>query len=796
MFGFSRLIALLRKHANTTTTSNPAYPNKRPAAVLTAQKVAIRPSSSTETSQSESTVRKSAWAPIPKVVPPPPPVAKEPEPEEMETETEPAAKTPSPKQQQRPTANAITIQKKDDKPALPAAASWGRGVNNNQTMASSVESATTPINFGPSLSDAAAAPQKPKHASPSIPRKKEKKLKSKMVRLEEFEEGVRTGKAVSSKAKSKKTRQRQEQEESQTLSEKPRVVEMSADVGASQSTEDEETRKKAPSIDSVEDETQAPASNVPAESTSSTENVEESAETTENKEVMEDIRSEVRPQTEDKEEPEREREETVEFAKPDDSAEDHQNDQNDGSQMQPITVEERDQGDDSKNDYTTEQPSFANYILGDLLMDQVEEDSSDLYEAQGGLSSLKSDIGSESDPRFDQDFVNDEAFEMERSEKIQEEDHIEFAPSPMLMVDRVNTLDDQELESPERLERQLFNHPPQAINNLPNAMEGQGRPPMGPHGHPPGLGVPVGWQSQQAFDPFFGQDPNIIAARRLQHSQRMLEASGLFHGFGRPAPPPPPPPPPVYGISPNINASGTPPMPRRNPGPPPGFFGPPPQHPQAPMMQRPTFVHPPPGMESRAMESLENGMQGLNLYRQNNEEGRMREDTVRSMQEDFRAMLPNVKISFGPLRDEHFNRAMSNSPQFANKPHTPSEEEEDSFSKQLRSNSTANTAHNYQDPTSIVNSQQIHGAAESQEKISNEAMAVSRRQERILMQKPNANTDEYQHANTEKDVKEEARHFFGEFLRKAAASSEAQGGKEVANNDCKLLVERKYLLVI
>lgn len=190
-------------------------------------------------------------------------------------------------------------------------------------------------------------------------------------------------------------------------------------------------------------------------------------------------------------------------------------------------------------------------------------------------------------------------------------------------------------------------------------MHHQTLPPFMHRGFPPGLMPPPG-MLPRGYDPFMGQDAEMMMARRLQHSQQMIAALGMMNTGDRSRgppnlPPPPPMPMPMHG------------PPRVLPQPPhlgehsgPMFHSGSPSHGQlhghavqspfhspfgyrgdAPSPLR-DHAMPPPQHSPYQQVTQTQDIQPLqhSSLPENNQ--------VRSMQEGFRALLPNVNISFGP----------------------------------------------------------------------------------------------------------------------------------------------------
>ncbi|KAI9252813.1 hypothetical protein BDA99DRAFT_468367 [Phascolomyces articulosus] len=953
------------KHPSASGSGNQTYPNKRmtptcststttasgtigssssavgvplsTTATVTATQVPakslVRPSTSNDMLPAEPP-RKSAWAPIPKVVPPPPPppvvpepVVEIPEPPSPEFEPEPpkVERKPEPtpvkqkqeqsvqqetqqqqQQQQQPkpkpstsgsgsvseqqqgggagsgkgkntiekVSKPIAIEKK---PALPATASWGKGTNN---LSSSHESVSTPTNFGPSLSDALTAAQKPKH-SPSIPRKKEKKLKSKMIRLEDFEEGLRsTGKsnkkqqkevvrpagAAGTTAESALSAQIKQQGSPWKPIQVPASTAQDTKPVVSESMQQEQQASAAttpsPSVQAGPETLTKEKKKAPAPTSTTTDQVDametDEAALGESRAQKQQLKQKPETATEPKEQPvvakakpeeipvpitkqveqvqtEKEDEEMVPATKPEMGEENHIHEdeeqlRRDSSGDAIIPVEDKTAAFDQyrSSPDTVDQPSFANYILGSVMVDNDDRVSEDAFDMEGRLSSLKGDLDSEYDAmtsaaiheeqqlQFQQQQQQQQQQqrlntldELERSEKIQEDEHHGFT-SPLLAMERFSALINQELvaNSPERPMDEYDRRPshPHPASSLfqdlglpfdqPIPQQQQPLQPNRAHGPPPGIHGPPEWRSHN-FDPFNGQDP--AAARRLQHSQQMLEASGLFPGF------PPRGPPPMFGVSPDFHGSGgtppPPPPPPQGPPPPPGMFGPPPHPPPPGMMHhRPEFMNmppglnpphppPPPGMMDNKpdMSHLEQGLRDMNIHHhQQQQQQRQQNDSLRTMQDNLRALLPNVNISFGPMRGNGMGGSVdenNNMPPLPlnNKPHTPSHDEPE-FLVQRRPSDHIHPRFDFNQPP-----------PPSQPPMNNFSMSSphSNGEEKIFFSKNGVPTThkpdaypEHEHERIQEeeqgegshDVKQDAQNFFGEFLRKAAATGPPVGG--------------------
>lgn len=198
-------------------------------------------------------------------------------------------------------------------------------------------------------------------------------------------------------------------------------------------------------------------------------------------------------------------------------------------------------------------------------------------------------------------------------------------------------------------------------------MHHQTLPPFMHRGFPPGLMPPPG-MLPRGYDPFMGQDAEMMMARRLQHSQQMIAALGMMNTGDRPRGLPNLPPPrpiPMHGPPPGIPShpsehpamfpSGSPSSgqlhgPHQMQSPVHSPFGirgdsrsplrasSIPQPPPAPQQQQ-QQQHIPYHQVTRAPDILP-PRQASSTSPENNQ--------LRSMQEGFRALLPNVNISFSP----------------------------------------------------------------------------------------------------------------------------------------------------
>ncbi|KAI7883799.1 hypothetical protein K492DRAFT_235185 [Lichtheimia hyalospora FSU 10163] len=840
--------------SSTTTTST--VPSKRPAPAQAKPPTTTRvtlgeSSSSTCTSQMAvepaSPPKKSAWAPIPKVVPPPPPPSapivdeQQEQPSSSTTETpvhkeeesvsvvqqqqqqqRPLETTPAPSPKQRkqthttePAKSAsekvtkpIAIEKK---PALPAAAAWGKGTTSTSTgtgsVASSLENSTitTPVNFGPSLSDALSAPQKPKH-SPTIPRKKEKKLKTKMVRLEEFEEGLKNttngtkapavaagnnnikgkGAVTAGGTSALSTQLRRSGESAWQQVPKPTPVV----IAPTKSTETPQQQQQPPKEQQQKQKqkkqpaTVKPKEEPVSENVVKIDHVQPKEEDVTMAEPVQELSNQQQSSMDQKDKDlERKEEEIEKEICPDEQQQPTVSLQKPEAKPEQEVVMEENQVDHLKEEYVESantkmsppspkftvqaQESFTSYVLGDLIVDDAnQQDEHDSMDDEGGLSSLKADLASEDDEGRLYDHIT-------RSEKVQDElssasplgGMIQPSPERPPLLDE--QLDHVHFHTVHQQQQRQHGPSPTLLDDLRMPMEqhGSGRA----HGPPPGFNGPPEWQSHH-FDPFNGQDP--AAARRLQHSQQMLEASGLFPGFGRPPPPPPPslfdfhgntppPPPGMFGL-PQPMLRQPPPHHHHQPPPPhhhhhhrhPDFMNMPPglgpmnpQHPPPPQQQQ---QHSPMENRHHDMMHLENNMQRMSMHPNGPPPppsmAESREDPVRSMQDDLRALLPNVNISFSPMRDEDPSH----------KPHTP--EIEDPFHRRPSDLSS--------------NTPVLQHESDQQQQQHDKILATLTNGSTV--HKPDAypeEQEEKENVGGESDVKQEAQNFFGEFLRKAAAST-------------------------
>ncbi|KAJ2961572.1 hypothetical protein NQZ79_g3158 [Umbelopsis isabellina] len=201
-------------------------------------------------------------------------------------------------------------------------------------------------------------------------------------------------------------------------------------------------------------------------------------------------------------------------------------------------------------------------------------------------------------------------------------------------------------------------HPPPPFGF--NPMLHQAMPPFMHRHFPPGLMPPPG-MLPRGYDPYRGQDAEMMMARRLQHSQQMIAALGMMKSGDGPRGPPPnlPHPPPPAG---SMGMHGPPhmqPPPRYGPerhGQMMGSGSPMPNQPMpSPLGQHHNFR---PNEVQSPFSDNTNPMRQHSPYQliarspgpfpQQQSSASPEINQVRSMQEGFRALLPNVNISFGP----------------------------------------------------------------------------------------------------------------------------------------------------
>jgi hypothetical protein len=190
-------------------------------------------------------------------------------------------------------------------------------------------------------------------------------------------------------------------------------------------------------------------------------------------------------------------------------------------------------------------------------------------------------------------------------------------------------------------------------------MHHQTLPPFIHRGFPPGLMPPPG-MLPRGYDPFMGQDAEMMMARRLQHSQQMIAALGMMNTGDRSRGPPNLPPPPPMPMSMHGPPRVLPQPPHLGEHPSPMFHSGSPSHGQLHAHPLQSPFHSPFGYRGDAPSPLRDHAipppqhspyhqvtqtQDIQPLQQSS---LPENNQVRSMQEGFRALLPNVNISFGP----------------------------------------------------------------------------------------------------------------------------------------------------
>ncbi|KAG1457034.1 hypothetical protein G6F46_009008 [Rhizopus delemar] len=740
---FNKDTVTIGKHVTPSSTS--VYPNKRPATAAKQEASKIPEASKTPGAEIKPpTTTPRTWAPIPKVVPIPPVVieevpAEKPSPTQEYGPAKEKSKTvaTSPSVAPMKASRSNTTKKTTDKlkkvskpneeestkPALPPTASWAKA----QPILPQ-ENVITPTNFGPSLSDAVQTVQKPKHIL-SGKVKKEKRGKSRMVRLEEFEEAKKVAQQPKSthEVHEKETSVQSEQIPTKNVHSTPAVIGMCI--------EDEAVVVKETAINDDETEEEKIKDSIEKQNVlSETEKrIEES--TLENLEVTGQTKEPCSVKAEAEEE---------------------------------IVLDEQTQLDgylskeDHRNDFaqTTEEPNVTAPV--EKVAQQNVFNSEDIVENEDSkqeeaLATLNESVIK----AFDSNMSGD--LSVNASKKVQHEqddgqpsavvnsslnDHI---PSPLVAMERLSTLVEQEISSntPQQPTVDRLSHPLPPSDNYAPFTENK-RQPM----PPPGLGPPPilpEWMNR-GFDPFNGQDPSLIAARRLQHSQRMMEASGLFglnNGFPphRPAPPLPSISP--FGFHPNFN-EGVPGFPHQPPPPFTNIHGPPPHH--HPMMRPPppqnrvNMPHfgsnlPPRHLSMDDTNRLRAEFNAMALNGRNREEFQSRED--------LRALLPNVNISFNNNNNQQKG------------PMDHIQHQELGLKRMdIQENIASSNSINSMPPN---HSMKFHPPLEQNK-------APFYKQDSFGQQGMGDRLPQ----NINLDVRTEAQNFFGEFLRKAASSNQQE----------------------
>lgn len=741
------------------------------------------------------------WAPIPKVVPIPPVVIPKPESPVLEpvvasppfkeitttattTTVTKASSSSSSSSKKLPAVkpSKSTVSKKsivekpkkvslvpeeDERPALPATASWAKAPVVNH------ESVITPANFGPSLSDALHAPQKPKH-SPSLKVKKEKKTKGKMVRLEEFEEAEREAKIAATKPKVV-----------------PRPVESSRPAQVVPKTADvvDQTTTAVSTTENKKEETKAETME---------QEMEARPEMVEIKKVVEECVTEKntieQPVTK---EPVLTQEESVqqyEIMKQDTYQQDSMTDE--------IMTDQDDDDEEEEEEFEpiqTERDTEKIENLASLneniikAFDNAANESSEKVQADENRNQDTRDNLSESSENVQT--ISSPMAAMDRLSALVQQEIMTNSPEPP-QFDEATVQQQQQQQQHHQMQQQQMQHQQQMQQQFQQQQHQQQQQQGPPHPGmnrfdmlpvqpdirrspmpPPGLGnvpPPPEWMNR-SFDPFNGQDPSLIAARRLQHSQRMLEASGLFGGGGGFGPPPVVP---RFGFSNDFNHGPSGFHPAAPPPPPPlGMFAaPPPPHPMMrgppppEMMQSPFGPPqpqpPPPPPPQMQMDELRNEFGNLKMNG-NGEENQSRED--------FRALLPNVNISFNSLQEKRRAEEFYQQHMFMRQQQQQQHQHQQQQQQQAQQQQ--------QQAQQLHQQQQLQMQQRMSEQGDNGPMRHPSfnsfsSQEKILTRSPGnqwqAETENKQEGMEEKrnpDVRVEAQNFFGEFLRKAASST-------------------------
>ncbi|KAL7308447.1 transcriptional repressor general negative regulator of transcription subunit 4 [Mucor circinelloides] len=837
---YSKDTVAIGKHANTasTSTTTSAYPNKRPATAAkpTTATATIAP---TATPESKPATAPRTWAPIPKVVPIPPVVIPKEEPTTPPPPSPPfqEIKSSSSTKHSKPTASSSSststtklnatpkvhkkpaptekhtkkltiplVPEEDEKPALPATASWAK----TQPVVNH-ENVITPANFGPSLSDALNAPQKPKH-SPSLKVKKEKKSKGKMVRLEEFEEAEREAKMAASRPK---------------VVPKPEVAPIISPVVAPSVTPATVSAvPKSPSpvkAESAIPETkQAEKSNAESKLVSEErKEQDQSSSSGEKEKELQKVSSEdiVETPVSDEAMPEMLEVKNSNAVQP----------SKEQSQLQkediPVELEQPTPQPDAEDDAVTakEEETPQNQPPMEAQEEALIEENGEKME---NLASLNDTIikafddaaaaaADESSEKVQSDETSQQPQDAVTDATQPEMDEQKLAQnisSPLAAMDRLSALVQQEImvDSPEQpsfdavQQSQQPMHQPQPQQPHPGMNRFDLGMPMQPDNRrmaPPGLSgpppPPPEWINR-SFDPFNGQDPSLIAARRLQHSQRMLEASGLFAGGGFGHPPVP-----RFGFSPDFNRGPSGFMPHQAPPPPPmGMFPPPP--PPHPMMRhapplpemlnmQSPFGPPPPQLQQQQqqhIEELRNEFNGMNMNGNDEHHQQSRDD--------LRALLPNVKISFNNLQEkrraEEFYQQqliMQRQQQMQQQQMQQQQMQQQQMQQMQQQQQHIQRQHQYQQEPKMSEQEQIptrldnsdHNITSSPSRhasFTETSSPLQSVQEKVLLKspmnqqwQPNQFSEMVEKKNNP-DVRVEAQNFFGEFLRKAASSTQQQ----------------------
>ncbi|KAI9470022.1 MAG: hypothetical protein EXX96DRAFT_588464 [Benjaminiella poitrasii] len=837
------------KHASTTSTSTTTstYPNKRPA--TTPKPTPTVTATASLEPKTGTTPR--TWAPIPKVIPVPPVVIEKEEPvvasppsppfkevtkhspakaskhvPNMFTTTSSSSKiSTTPKTVKKPFSTEklqptkkMTIPlapEENEKPALPATASWATAqpvINHDNVI--------TPANFGPSLTDALNAPQKPKH-SPSLKVKKEKKSKAKMVRLEEFEEAEREAKLEAARAKTTN-------KADSNASPSPSFASARSPSNLQPSTEEKSKAQSAETpkllTEKLEEPVKAPkeANNKALERISgvseehniaSKDDVNESAQSIVNTETSlkeqqgnKEDRSEG-PQIETVETiRENHKQEMVEIKSTEPSAEQEK------EEVQPVGKIQEIEDEVMEVEST---PSKAEADIANIEEEGIkdESESANMEDDEMKLDKLDS-LNNSVIKAFDEatiakrdslEKIQDGEYHEEPKTALDSEEQVENSEekltqtisSPLAAMDRLSAVVQQEImtdlpaqpneefdhQQDQQLQRQSHTQPPPGMG-IPTQQQQQFK------NHnlampPPGLGgAPRPEWISRGFDPFNGQDPSVIAARRLQHSQRMLEASGLMASVRFAQQPVVP----RFGFSPDFNPGGPNGfLPRQHPPPPPpmGMFPPPPH----PMMRPPPppeminmqthFGPPPPLPMQQQMDNLRNDFDAIMI---NNNDERHQQS-----RDDFRALLPNVNVSFSSLHEKRRAEEMYQQQLIMQRQQQVEQQqiEQQKMQQQQMQQHHMQQQQQQKSPDQEQIPAQINKASSSSLKqypAFTGSSSISSEQEKILLKSPNDQQWQQEQLvnqnnigpKVNSDVRVEAQNFFGEFLRKAASSNQQE----------------------
>ncbi|CEG65930.1 hypothetical protein RMATCC62417_02603 [Rhizopus microsporus] len=810
---------------NTASTSlnGSTYPNKKLATGLkpVASKAAVA-----ESKPSASTTPRT-WAPIPKVVPVSPAVAEAVPDTEEPVVTPPmqskeisakakAAASPVLLKPSKSTTTKKTVVEKakkaikvnleeEEKPALPPTASWAKA----QPSVPLHENVITPTHFGPSLSDAVQTIQKPKQ-SPSLKVKKEKKSKGRMVRLEEFEEAEREAK--------KATHQPKDITQNEPSTEINTAQEISTQESLPSAIHDISTPMKA-SVGIEKDQASFDANSLKEKETRDI-SMESDKEIAENDEDITMNESEAK--TEQPIETVK-TEAASSMEKPVTGSLKTGNVEADVQQIEDLEEKQLMDADQSNQGHLNEHIALQETSKVDLNNEKRQKE--DVFDVQQSTekeaADLENVLNEKQDERtkekvevlaclneevikaFDVAMANetlpeslekthghneDTAYSNDTQSDITSSGLSEHIPSPLVAMERLSTLVEQEILTdiiPSSRQQQPLegNLPKETLHTFENnvsAWPESRRQPI----PPPGLPVPPilpEWMSR-SFDPFNGQDPSLIAARRLQHSQRMMEASGLFgmnNGFPQHRPPPPPlPNVPHFGFPPNLNENvpgfshQPPPFPNMLARPPP------PSHPHG-MMRH----HPPP--HPHPQEMLNMSRFGGPPHHQHPHHGPI-DDTNKlraefnamhlngnidelQSRENLRALLPNVNISFNDqqkvkMEELHHSHMMHRQGMLQR------QSDQESHGSTPSSHHMSPLRHGSMPPNL-----HFHPPPPTPDHLQGNTPPNFFRQNSFRSSNQSVSSvDGNFTQDTNPDVRTEAQNFFGEFLRKAASSNQQE----------------------